>query len=197
MSRVEALREFSGTKGYAFAFQPLVTHIMKQLPANEEIREALRKTLPVYPDIAVRELVANALVHQDLTLRGSGPLIEIFADRIEITNPGIPLVEPQRFIDAPPQSRNDTLAALMRRFGICEERGSGVDKVIFHVEAYQLPPPDFEVSGQSHQGNSVCSSQAQTNDFDREGAGVLSACLLTTCLKCRNDKFDPSASDLG
>jgi predicted HTH transcriptional regulator len=32
----------------------------------------------------------------------------------------------------------------MRRVGICEERGSGIDKVIFAAEAYRLPPPDFE-----------------------------------------------------
>jgi predicted HTH transcriptional regulator len=51
-------------------------------------------------------------------------------DRIEITNPGEPLVDPQRFVDSPPKSRNEVLASLMRRFRICEERGSGIDKVI-------------------------------------------------------------------
>ncbi len=83
-----------------------------------------------------------------MTITGSVPMIEIFDDRIEITNPGHPLVRTERFIDAPPRSRNEALAALMRRMNICEERGSGIDKVIEAVELYQLPPPDFRAEDQ-------------------------------------------------
>ena len=75
-------------------------------------------------------------------------MVEIFSERIEITNPGIPLIDTQRFLDAPPQSRNDHVASFMRRVNICEERGSGIDKVIHWVEAFQLPAPDFSVSHQ-------------------------------------------------
>lgn len=71
-------------------------------------------------------------------------MVEIFDDRIEITNPGEPLVDPQRFVDTPPRSRNEILASLMRRFRICEERGSGIDKVVSQVELFQLPVPLFE-----------------------------------------------------
>ncbi|MDC4222968.1 MAG: hypothetical protein MPW15_01640 [Candidatus Manganitrophus sp.] len=101
--------------------------------------------------MAVRELVANALIHQDFFVTGAGPTVEIFDDRIEITNPGEPLVEPQRFVDTPPRSRNEALASLMRRFRICEERGSGIDKVVFQIEFYQFPAPIFEVAGGNHQ----------------------------------------------
>lgn len=82
-----------------------------------------------------------------MTVTGAGPMVEIFTDRIEITNPGKPLIEPQRFIDMPPRSRNEALASLMRRMRICEEQGSGVDKVITQVELFQLPAPDFRVDG--------------------------------------------------
>ena len=101
----------------------------------------------MYPEVAVRELVANAIIHQDFAMSGTGPMIEIFSDRIEITNPGQPLVDTMRFIDSPPRSRNEALAAFMRRINVCEERGSGIDKVIFQVELFQLPPPDFAVVG--------------------------------------------------
>ena len=70
-------------------------------------------------------------------------MIEIFSDRMEITNPGEPLIDTLRFIDAPPRSRNEDLAAMMRRMKICEEGGTGIDKVISEVEIYQLPPPDL------------------------------------------------------
>ena len=96
------------------------------------------------PKGAVRELVANALIHQDFLVTGAGPMVEIFDDRIEITNPGEPLVDTQRFVDNPPRSRNEALASLMRRFGMCEERGIGIDKVVSEIEAYQLPAPLFE-----------------------------------------------------
>ena len=115
------------------------------LPTNEVIGQALRKTVPMFPELAVRELVANALIHQEFSVTGAGPMVEIFDDRIEITNPGAPLVDTLRFVDTPPKSRNEALASLMRRFRICEERGSGIDKVVFQVELFQLPAPLFEV----------------------------------------------------
>lgn len=143
--RTETISEVQGRKGYVSGFSGMIKHIAAILPRNEVIEQAIRQDVPLYPDIAIRELVANALVHQDLTISGTGPTIEIFSDRIEITNPGIPLIEPIRFIDEPPQTRNEKVCAFMRRVGICEERGSGIDKVVKYVEMYQLPAPDFKI----------------------------------------------------
>ena len=136
-----------GQRGYAAGFKGLVEYIDGLLPRNEHIGKAFREEQPLYPSIAIRELVANALIHQDMTIMGAGPLIELFSDRMEITNPGKPLVSPERFLDLPPRSRNEALASLMRRMRLCEEQGTGIDKVIFHVELHQLPPPDFRTEG--------------------------------------------------
>jgi predicted HTH transcriptional regulator len=140
-----------GVKGYAAGFEGLVGYVNGILPKNEHIGTAFREVKPLFPELAIRELIANALIHQDLTLRGAGPQIELFSDRIEITNPGKPLVQVDRMIDLPPRSRNEMLAALMRRMGICEEQGSGLDKVIIHVELYQLPAPKFQSDQHSMQ----------------------------------------------
>ncbi len=142
-SRINALKEQEGGRGYASGFEGLVKYIMDQLPTNEEIENALRKQVKVYPEKAIREFVANALIHQDLSVTGSGVMVEIFSDRIEITNPGVPLVDTNRFIDTAPKSRNETLASLMRRMNICEERGSGIDRAIEAIEIFQLPAPKF------------------------------------------------------
>jgi ATP-dependent DNA helicase RecG len=131
-----------GTKGYAVGFEGLINFISSYLPKNEVIGKAFRETVQMYPDIAIRELVANAIIHQDYTEGGTSIIIEIYHDRIEISNPGIPFIAVERFIDEF-QSRNEHLASLMRRMRICEEKGSGIDKVIGSVEAYQLPAPDF------------------------------------------------------
>lgn len=143
--RTETVREQEGGKGYASGFAGLIGYINGLLPSNEVIGQALRKTVPMFPELAVRELVANALIHQDLFVTGAGPMVEIFDDRMEFTNPGEPLVDTQRFLDTPPKSRNEVLASLMRRFNICEERGSGIDKVVSQIELFQLPAPLFEV----------------------------------------------------
>lgn len=144
--RMNAIREREAAVGYATGFADLMRFIHSQIPANELVGEALRRETPLYPELAVRELVANALIHQDFSIGGTGPMVEIFDGRIEITNPGRPLIDPQRFLDAPPRSRNEKLAALMRRLGICEERGSGIDRVFRLAEVYQLPAPDFRVT---------------------------------------------------
>lgn len=136
--------EKEGTKGYAVGFEGLIEYINTLLPSNEEIKKALRVETKTYPEIAIREFVANALIHQDFSIEGTGPMIEIFDNRIEITNPGTPLIEIDRFIDHPPRSRNENLASMMRRFGFCEESGSGVDRALVNIELFQLPAPKFE-----------------------------------------------------
>lgn len=147
--RVHTLREQEGQRGYAAGFKGLIGFVNDLLPVNEVVEQALRKSVRMYPELAIRELVANALIHQDLSVSGSGPMVEIFDDRMEIANPGTPLMDPQRMLDHPPRSRNENLASLMRLIGVCEERGSGVDKVVFQTELYQLPAPAFEVVGDS------------------------------------------------
>lgn len=142
-NKLKTIKEQEGKLGYAVAFERLVHYVNDKLPSNEEIGRVFRKEVNVYPELAIRELLANALIHQDFSIRGAGVMIEIYDNRIEITNPGKPLIDTNRFLDHSPESRNEQLASLMRRMGICEERGSGIDKVIFQVEAFQLPAPEF------------------------------------------------------
>lgn len=131
-------------RGYASGFEALNEHVNTLLPAPEDGDAPIRGARALVPPVAVREVVANALIHQDMTVGGAGPTIELFRNRLEITNPGTPLVTPERFIDFPPRSRNEALASLMRRFGLCEELGTGVDKVIAAAEEVRLPPPEFQ-----------------------------------------------------
>lgn len=144
-NRMEMLREMSGGKGYAVGYENLIQFITAMLPASEVIEDGIRRTELSIPSIAIREAVANALIHQDFSIRGTGPLVEIFSNRMEITNPGQPLVDIHRIVDNPPRSRNEKLAALMRRFHICEESGTGWDKIIISSEIQHLPSPRIAV----------------------------------------------------
>ena len=115
---------------------------MSQIPQNEVIVGALRRELKLVPEIVIRELAANMLIHQEFSEMGMGGMIEIYDNRVEISNAGEPIVPVNRFIDGY-QSRNERLADLCRRFGICEEKSSGIDKVVNAAEVFQLPAPDF------------------------------------------------------
>jgi len=183
-NKTETIREQIGGKGYVSGYQELIDWINSQLPSNEEIGKAFRNDRRMYPEIAIRELLANAIIHQDFEEKGF-PMIEIFSDRIEITNPGIPLITPERFIDEY-QSRNDILADLMRRLGICEEKGSGIDKVIFYNEVYQLPAPEFVI--QEKHTKVILYSYKTLNQMDKKDK--IRACYQHSCLKhVSNDKM--------
>lgn len=145
-NKIGESKEFPGSKGYAVGFENLIEFVKSQLPGSEVIKQALRRETAVYPEIALRELIANMLIHQDFTIRGSGPMIEIFEDRIEFTNPGrlLPSKEIDRLIRTTPESRNEILAQAFRRYNICEERGSGFEKTVMAIELYGLPPLKFE-----------------------------------------------------
>lgn len=143
-SKIDTVREQSFEQGYAVEFVQMLDWINGQLPANEEIGRALRKDVRMYPEIAIREIVANMIIHQNFAVQGF-PMVEIYSDRVEISSPGQPLISTDRFIDEY-QSRNDELADIMRRMGFCEEKGSGMDKALAGVEEYQLPPIKYRVS---------------------------------------------------
>ena len=145
VNKVKTDKEYPGSKGYAIGFSGLISFIKALLPSSEIIKNALRTEISVYPEIALREIIANALIHQDFSIRGSGPMIEIFDDRIEVSNPGklLPTKKIDRLIRTTPESRNEILAAAFRRYNICEERGSGFEKAVTSIELFGLPPLKF------------------------------------------------------
>ena len=139
----EVIQSVDGNRGYALELEELIGEVMRFVPVGEQINGVLREDIPQFPEGAVRELIVNSLIHQDFTITGAGPRIEMFSDRLEVANPGKPLIEVDRMVDLPPRSRNESLADLMRRMGFCEEMGTGLDKVILLVEEFRAPPPSF------------------------------------------------------
>lgn len=177
-NKLKTIKDQDGKLGYAVGFDRLIKYINALLPSNEVIGVALRETKLMYPEIAIRELVANALVHQDFSEKGSSPLVEIFHDRIEISNPGIPLISTDRFIDEY-QARNELLSSVMRRLGICEKKGSGMDKVVFNIEMYQLPAYDIQL--QEKHTKVILYAYQKFGDMDKKDR--VRACYQHACLK--------------
>lgn len=61
---------------------------MAQLPQKEIIKDALRSEVTLVPEVVIRELVANAFIPQHLSVSGTSVMIEIYSNRLEISNPG-------------------------------------------------------------------------------------------------------------
>ncbi|MBM7045647.1 ATP-binding protein [Rhizobium lusitanum] len=134
--------EQEAKEGYAVGFTSIMKFLMDRLPKEERYIGGVRRMVPHFPETAIREVIANALIHQDFIVGGVGPVVEIYENRIEVTNPGNSLISTDRILDER-RSRNEKLASTMRAFGLCEERGGGLDKTLIEIEADHLPAPDF------------------------------------------------------
>ncbi|WP_296828829.1 ATP-binding protein [uncultured Megasphaera sp.] len=178
-NKMDLLRDETFDKGYAAIFEDAIQFIEALTPMKEVITNGIRKRKTAYPTAAIREILANSLIHQDFSISGTGPLVEIFDNRIEITNPGAPLIDIMRIIDTPPKSRNEKLASLMRELGICEEVGSGWDKVILSCELMQLPAPRIEIFEDATRVTIF--SEIKFSDLTLEDR--LWACYLHACIK--------------
>lgn len=177
-NKLKTRADVTGNRGYAVGFEGLVNFVHSAAPQNRFIEEVIREEVKMFPRQALRELIANALVHQDFLVTGSSVMIEMYSDRVEISNPGIPTIKVERFIDEH-RSRNEQLADIMRCFGICEEKGSGIDKVIHAAEVFQLPAPDFRV-GETRTTAILFAHQ----DFDdMEKLDRIRACYQHCCLQ--------------
>lgn len=178
-SKLNADGDVTGELGYAISFPKLLAYVMERISNREEMLHGVRRKLYAIPELAVRELLANALIHQDLLVANDGPTIDIFPDRIRITNPGKPLIDTDRFIDSPPKSRNRKLGDLLRRMGLCEERGSGVDRALAAIEESSLPAPLFQVI----EGSTVVTIYGPKPFADLSKEDRVRACYQHACIE--------------
>lgn len=179
----ELLSEQIGAFGYVVGFEGLVDYIMK-LTSTEEIG-VVRNMKPTYPKIAIREFVANAMIHQDFSIEGMRVVIEIFSNRITITNPGAPLQDINRLLDLPPQSRNEDLAQAMFLLGICERRGSGIDRAVEAIESMLLPASRF-TKGENFT-RIFMYPQKSLSDMTKQEK--IDACYQHACLLYENNEY--------
>ena len=194
----------SANMGVAVGFENLLTIIGNLLPTKEEYYEKNgQRVIPNdYPPLAIREAVANQIVHQDFSVVGARPMIEIFDNRIDITNPGAPINEPNRLLDLPPLSRNEELAKLFLKMNLVESRGGGIDKIILTLEENNLPAFDIIAK----ENNTVVTFFEKKNFFEMNDRDCINALYYhAAILYIENDfmtvrtllkRFDLSESDV-
>jgi len=117
---------------------------MSMIPSSEVVDGALRVIRYAYPQRAIRELLSNTVIHQDLTDTSSGPRVDLYENRISFSNPGVSLIPVKRILNARPKTRNNGLVGMLRQMDLCEEGGTGWDITVAACEAAHLPSPQIE-----------------------------------------------------
>ena len=120
-----------------------------------------REELPDYPERAVTEAIANAIIHRDYMQMGSEIHIDMYDDRLEIYSPGGMmdgrLIQQLNPLTVPSKRRNPLLADFFSRLGLMERRGSGMKKIIdsykrferlleYHAPEFQSNASEFHVT---------------------------------------------------
>lgn len=122
--------------------------LFKARVEEEEIQVGLfRVPVPNYDRRAFREAVVNALVHRDFNRLGAVH-IRLDSSGLTISNPGgfVEGVNLRNLLVADPRSRNPLLADAVKRIGLAERTGRGVDRIFEGMLRYGRPAPDYSLS---------------------------------------------------
>lgn len=179
-SNFDIIDDISFDKGYALALPEAERHIMAITPAREVSEGAFRRIRTAYPRRAVRELLSNMVIHQDLSDGTAGPTVWVYESRLEFTNPGATLVPVERMLNAQPITRNAALVRCMRQMDLCEEGGTGWDLVVAACESMRMPAP--KVRSEDGLGTRVTLYGGRAYDrmtkAERKDAVYWHACLM-------------------
>jgi ATP-dependent DNA helicase RecG len=164
-------RKFEGT--IKEIIDSATVYVMASMRKGSLIRGVTRQDIPEYPEVALREAIVNAVAHRDYShfVRGSHIQVRMFADRLEVENPGglyggvtvDKLQEGQ-------STRNRLLVQLMEDMHLVENRGSGIDAMLDAMQKRGLPAPVFEDKRTSFL---VKFYQVMTAEFSEEEQRVL------------------------
>lgn len=122
--------------------------ILDELGAVSAIVGVQRVEMPKIPPRVLREAVANAVAHRSYESAGSAVRVDLFPSHISLTSPGgLPepvTLENLRYQQA---ARNDRLLGALRRLGLAEDLGKGIDRMQDDMADELLQPPEFEDDG--------------------------------------------------
>lgn len=138
-------RKFEGT--IKEIIDSATAYVMAGMRKGSLIRGVTRQDIPEYPEVALREAIVNAVAHRDYShfVRGSHIQVRMFADRLEVENPGglYGGVTIDRLQEGQ-STRNLLLVQLMEDMHMVENRGSGIDAMLDAMQKRGLPAPVFE-----------------------------------------------------
>ena len=125
-------------------------------PALSETRysnDGLFKTQVIYPEIACKEALINAITHRDYSLEGRGIEIRIFDDRLEILSPGKLLskltIEDLKELKGAHETRNTYISRVLKEYGYIRELGEGIRRMFTLMKSNELVEPQLDSPNKS------------------------------------------------
>ena len=127
----------------------VINTVSEYLSTHIEIKDIKRSEQLEIPEIALREAIINAICHRDYSITGSNTKIDVFPDRVEITNPGnLPIgISLEDLGEGASEIRNKLIARAFRRYGYMEQLGTGISRMNAACHKAGLPEPEFEEVG--------------------------------------------------
>jgi len=118
--------------------------IERHINVGAKITDTIREDIWEIPKVALRESIVNAVVHRDYLETGARVVVEIYPDRIIISNPGgLPKGMPETDFGKYSLARNATLANLMQRAGYIEKLGTGITRIRQEAEKAGIHDVEF------------------------------------------------------
>lgn len=148
MDKVNILdrKDFAG--GLVNDIEESLRFIERNTRTGYRIEKLRREDVPEYPMRALREAITNAVMHRDYFEAGANVFVEIYEDRIEISNPGgLPKGLSREELGTRSVRRNPLIADLLQRIALIEKAGTGIRRMIEDARKHRCPEPKFAVNG--------------------------------------------------
>lgn len=126
-------------------FNAAILFLKKHLNLRSIIKETTREDIYEIPLDVLREAITNAIIHRDYSMRGTSLMVEVYDDRIEITNPGgLPRGLREKDLGLVSVRRNEIIADLFYRMGKGERAGTGIKRMNESMTAAGLQFPKIK-----------------------------------------------------
>ena len=129
------------------AIENAMEFIKRNIKLGATIGDIYRENRWEYPLLGIREILINAVVHRDYAVQGSDIKVAIFDDMIEITSPGVLIIDKAKIGKGYSELRNPNLGSLFKKLNIIEQWGTGFQKINHELSDY--PDIIFEVDDHS------------------------------------------------
>jgi ATP-dependent DNA helicase RecG len=147
-------------------FSTAFEFIKTKLPIRGTIEgSGKRRDSLIIPEIALREALANAIAHRDYATHTANIQVDIFADRVEIINPGTSLVPLDQLEDAPSATRNPLLMSHLKDRGVTEQKARGIRTIRLAIRNAGLLEPTFQNINESFKVTLFSSAFISNRDF--------------------------------
>ncbi len=149
VDKVDFIDQYDVDGSIIEAMEEVPKFINRNTRLAAKIETMRRQNISEYPIIAVREVLTNALVHADYSIKGMNPRIMIYSDRLEIESPGtLPFgYVLDDFFAGVSHTRNKVIARVFRELHLMEEWGTGYRRIVKVCSEKGYPVPKWEELG--------------------------------------------------